>query len=137
MSLVGTLLFCTTCGALLNRQPLAEKTIKCDYLNRSPPPLFILFTMTFAHTSSPNQWPSTQTTHSKPNAFPSSLQRKKSKIQIPMEGEMQTWALVSHTCPQCQHPEMRFRDLQMRSADEGTTIFYHCPSCGHRFTSDN
>lgn len=36
-------------------------------------------------------------------------------------------------CPKCQRPEMTFSQAQLRSADEGTTIFYFCLGCGHRW----
>ncbi|CAG0919895.1 unnamed protein product, partial [Notodromas monacha] len=40
--------------------------------------------------------------------------------------------LADRTCPKCQNPSMSFATLQLRSADEGQTVFYTCPKCKHR-----
>ena len=37
---------------------------------------------------------------------------------------------MDESCPKCGHPEMEFYTMQLRSADEGTTVFYECRSCG-------
>lgn len=39
--------------------------------------------------------------------------------------------IISQECPKCHHPEMYFFTIQMRSADEGTTVFYECVKCGY------
>jgi len=38
-------------------------------------------------------------------------------------------AIISQECPMCHHPEMYFFTIQMRSADEGSTVFYECVKC--------
>jgi DNA-directed RNA polymerase subunit M/transcription elongation factor TFIIS len=35
-------------------------------------------------------------------------------------------ASVNETCPKCQHGVAWFKSVQMRSADEGETVFYEC-----------
>lgn len=48
-------------------------------------------------------------------------------------------AQVEEPCPKCGHPEMSFYTMQLRSADEGSTVFYEClnKACGHKFSLNN
>ena len=45
-------------------------------------------------------------------------------------------AVVKEECPKCKAPQMEFYTMQLRSADEGQTVFYNCvaPGCGHTFS---
>ncbi|GLD92578.1 hypothetical protein PINS_up001137 [Pythium insidiosum] len=46
-------------------------------------------------------------------------------------------ATVEETCPKCGNPEMDYYTMQLRSADEGQTVFYECKKCGHKFSVNN
>jgi len=37
--------------------------------------------------------------------------------------------VVDRHCPQCQNNKMSYATLQLRSADEGQTVFYTCTKC--------
>ncbi|THY29275.1 hypothetical protein D6C99_10533 [Aureobasidium pullulans] len=82
--------------------------------------------------SKPDKWPTSITTESAPTAFPSRLRDARSEIQVLSAEDRETWAMTTTACPQCANPEMRFRDVQLRGADEGSTIFYRCPKCDYK-----
>ena len=48
-----------------------------------------------------------------------------------------TRATVDEDCPQCGHHGLEFYTLQLRSADEGQTVFYECIQCGHKYSQNN
>ena len=71
-------------------------------------------------------------THSKPTAFPSALRSKRSEVQTLNEADMQTNAVIDERCEKCGREQVRFYTQQLRSADEGTTVFYEC-ECGNKW----
>ncbi|THX68045.1 integral membrane protein-like protein [Aureobasidium pullulans] len=89
------------------------------------------------NSSKPDKWPTSITTESAPTAFPSRLRDARSEIQVLSAEDRETWAMTTTACPQCANPEMRFRDVQLRGADEGSTIFYRCPKCDYKFNTNN
>jgi len=44
--------------------------------------------------------------------------------------------VVDEECPKCKNPKMYFYTMQMRSADEGQTVFYECMKCEHKFSEN-
>ena len=37
-------------------------------------------------------------------------------------------------CPECGHQWMYFSTMQLRSVDEGQTVFYECVKCHHKYS---
>jgi DNA-directed RNA polymerase I subunit RPA12 len=67
--------------------------------------------------------------------FHSEIKYDKSKRIFKADDE--TKATIEETCPKCGHNEMTFFTLQLRSVDEGSTVFYQCVKCAHKFNQDN
>ncbi|KAJ8688377.1 hypothetical protein QAD02_024172 [Eretmocerus hayati] len=45
--------------------------------------------------------------------------------------------IVDRKCPQCNHDKMSYATLQLRSADEGQTVFYTCIKCKFKETENS
>ncbi|KAA6409159.1 MAG: DNA-directed RNA polymerase I subunit [Lasallia pustulata] len=121
MSAIRSLVFCTDCGNLLDGSSGDEKAIlTCEVCGREN-----------KDTSS-----TVVTTKSKPTAFPSLLRSKRSAVQTLTAEDVQTEATIRQTCPECGREEMWYYTLQLRSADEGSTVFYRC-ECGYKFSTNN
>ena len=145
MSAIGSLVFCTDCGNLLDGSSGNGKAILiCDVCGASCKGLDIFhFTLlpllascfTCMCSAADNQLDASSkvvVTRSKPTAFPSSLRAKKSEVQTLTEADMQTDATINQTCEKCGREKVRFYTQQLRSADEGTTVFYTC-ECGNKY----
>lgn len=74
----------------------------------------------------------TVVTVSKPTAFPSALRAKRSEVQTISEDDVNTTSVIAQRCEQCGREEVRYYTQQLRSADEGSTVFYEC-DCGHKY----
>ncbi|KAF4623571.1 hypothetical protein D9613_001558 [Agrocybe pediades] len=119
---VGSLLFCPNCGTLLSLPRDGESFVTCEQCAYQEPA-----------SSYENV---VITTHSHPEAFPSALrQKRKTQTKHHDTGDMGT--LVSEKCPACGHMEAYSKEKQLRSADEGSTIFYTCTSCKHGWRVNN
>ena len=44
---------------------------------------------------------------------------------------------VDEPCVKCGHVGLDFYTMQLRSADEGSTVFYECRECGHKWNQNN
>ncbi|KAJ1836178.1 DNA-directed RNA polymerase I core subunit rpa12 [Coemansia sp. RSA 2711] len=117
----GSLIFCPTCANLLDN-PGDQDHIVCHACGD-------------AQTGA--EFEEIETiSRSQETAFPSRLRNKRSLVQGVGETERVN-ARVEEVCPQCGENEMTFYTMQMRSADEGQTVFYRCVKCGHGFSVNN
>ncbi|KAH7374089.1 SpRPA12 [Cadophora sp. MPI-SDFR-AT-0126] len=110
--------FCTDCGNILDIS--SEETVHCDCCGTV--------------NENKTRFETTTTTS---NNFPSALREKlTSKTQQLTSEDFEDTQKISRECPKCGAKEMAWSAVQLRSADEGTTIFYRC-ACGHRDKEDN
>ncbi|KAI0482475.1 transcription factor S-II-domain-containing protein [Xylariaceae sp. FL0804] len=121
MAAIGSLVFCTDCGNLL---PVSKGNVNnvlncecCGHQNKDIAA-------------------QTTVTQTKPSDFPSLLRQKLSVVQSVDAHKVQTEATTNETCEKCGRTEVRFSAVQLRSADEGSTIFYTC-DCGHKWKDNN
>ena len=124
MAAIGSLVFCTDCGNLLDGSTGNEKAILvCDVCG----------------THNKDTASTSTTAYSKPSAFPSVLRQKHSQVQTLTEDDYRNEQEVNQTCPECGSRKMTFTQAQLRGADEGSTVFYTCSekTCGHTFTVNN
>ncbi|KIY61746.1 hypothetical protein CYLTODRAFT_427368 [Cylindrobasidium torrendii FP15055 ss-10] len=109
---IGSLLFCPICGTLLDLPKDSEMTITCDQCGHDEPA-----------SSYENIKIRTQT---HPDAFPSALRQKRKTQTKSHEGADLGTFESNEKCPVCGHLGAYGKDRQMRSADEGSTVFYAC-----------
>ncbi|XP_055851680.1 DNA-directed RNA polymerase I subunit RPA12 [Episyrphus balteatus] len=53
----------------------------------------------------------------------------KTHTKIKKEQEEADGPVVDRQCPKCGHDKMSYATLQLRSADEGQTVFFTCLKC--------
>lgn len=69
-----------------------------------------------------------------PQRWLESAEEKKKRLKQKDEADQAT---VSETCPKCNHERASFYTMQLRSADEGQTVFYTCLKCAHKWRLNN
>ena len=117
MAAIGSLVFCTDCGNLLDGSiGNRKRTLHCQVCG----------------TKNQDTADTTVTTTSKPSAFPSILRQKRSDVQTLTEDDVRKGAVIDQQCPECKGRRTRYYTQQLRSADEGETVFYTCEDCGHK-----
>ncbi|KAF9466861.1 DNA-directed RNA polymerase I kDa polypeptide, partial [Collybia nuda] len=120
--LPGSLLFCPTCGTLLSLPQDGETIVTCEQCGHEEPA---------------SSYENIEiTTRSHVDAFPSAL-RQKRKTQTKQHAQGDQGTLVSEKCPSCGNLQAYSKELQLRSADEGSTVFYSCTACKHGWRINN
>ncbi|KAG9504430.1 hypothetical protein J7337_004403 [Fusarium musae] len=119
MAAIGTLVFCIDCGNLLPATKGTQRNVLhcecCGAENRG-----------CADTGS-----KVTVTQTKPSDFPSFLRQKlQSSVQAVEKHNLQTDSTAHETCPKCGREEVKYTNVQLRGADEGSTVIYLC-DCGN------
>ncbi|KAJ3359827.1 hypothetical protein AMAG_04109 [Allomyces macrogynus ATCC 38327] len=117
-NVIAGLVFCPDCGNLLDLST-SDSEVKCTLCSyRQPAEAFENVEVV---------------TTSRATAFAAhnrEIMLWKSQMGVRQE---ETSATINEKCPKCGNPEMTFHTMQLRSADEGQTVFYSCKKCGHKF----
>ncbi|CAB9498373.1 polymerase I subunit RPA12 [Seminavis robusta] len=53
------------------------------------------------------------------------------------KSQQPTRATIEEPCVKCGAPEVGYYTVQLRSVDEGQTVFYECPQCNHTWSINN
>lgn len=123
MSVVGSLIFCTDCGNLLD-QIGSKSTIDCKICSKP------YESSKFANLQ--------VVTQSSEDAFSSTLKMNRSAVKTSIKkDDLGEGAIIKEKCPKCGNDEMLYHTLQLRSADEGATVFYTCTKCGYKYRTNN
>ncbi|KAM0247743.1 hypothetical protein ACHAQJ_009728 [Trichoderma viride] len=122
MAAIGSMVFCTDCGNLLPSTKGTEQNVLscecCSAENKDTGAKIIV-------------------TKSKPSDFPSFLRQKlQSSVQAVERHNIQTESTVRERCPNCGREEVKYTTVQLRSADEGSTVIYNC-ECGYSWHENN
>ncbi|KAG5943185.1 hypothetical protein E4U59_000580 [Claviceps monticola] len=122
MASIGSLVFCTDCGNLLPATKGTEKnSLNCECCgawNKDTGSKVIL-------------------TKSKPSDFPSALRQKlQSTVQRVEKHKLQTGSIAQERCAKCGKEEVKYTNVQLRGADEGSTLIYTC-ECGNSWNENN
>ncbi|KAE8351704.1 transcription factor S-II-domain-containing protein [Aspergillus coremiiformis] len=114
-----TVQFCPTCGTLFDSS--AEETLRCERCGQT--------------TKNEAFW---QVQISTSENFPSALRtRLKSHTQKVTKETVGPGPKIEVECAKCLGRDVVYSQVQLRSADEGSTIFYTCLKCGERWRENN
>lgn len=105
--------FCSVCGALLPNLPVEGNTINCRACKYAAP-IDEFFERETRYTVFFNKRQDLS---------------KKGKKDDKDEEEGPT---IERKCPKCGHDKMSYAALQLRSADEGQTVFFTCLKCKYK-----
>lgn len=113
--------FCPNCSATLRADSMGA--IECGVCSFS------------SHLSELDQLPAS-TSYS--TARPTPLWAKSDEEQAALKQAKEPQrATIAEPCIKCGAKEVGFYTLQLRSVDEGSTVFYECPDCNHTWSVNN
>ena len=125
--------FCFLCRNILDNSK--EDTVKCGTCGETNQSLYYLLSLKVQSLILLGvDVALSQTRTSSTNNFPLVLlERLASKTQTIMPKDFESTKWISQECLQCHAAEVTWSEAQLRSADEGSTIFSRCLACRHRY----
>ena len=121
-NIIGSLTFCPECGNLLDMAGGDDDILLCNQCSCAFRTAGVEATEVI--------------TTSSERSFQSALKSKRHLVQQSKENK-QARAIIKEKCPSCGHHEMEYHTMQLRSADEGQTVFYNCKKCGYKYSVNN
>jgi DNA-directed RNA polymerase I subunit RPA12 len=120
--------FCAQCGTILD-PPVAD-CITCDYCGYRCKfdDINIGEVITFSALRTKPAWVGDDEEAHAPHTDPASHHVKHNESKH---------VLIEEPCPKCGNHELYFYTMQLRSVDEGSTVFYECPKCAHKYSQNN
>ncbi|KAG2226064.1 hypothetical protein INT45_011681, partial [Circinella minor] len=134
-NLIGSLLFCPECGNLLDMPGADDDILLCNQCSHAfqTTGMCHFAPSTHIHLHQQSYEQTKVVTTSSAHAFQSPLKAKRHLVQQ-SKGAKQAEATIKEKCPNCGNDEMAYHTMQLRSADEGQTVFYNCKKCGYKYS---
>lgn len=63
--------------------------------------------------------------------------KKKKSSQQNDDEDVAEGPVIERKCPRCANDKMSYATLQLRSADEGQTVFFTCTKCSFKETENS
>lgn len=114
--------FCPNCRATL--KVLGTGDISCDVCPYQ------------SHLSRLSEIPD-RTTYSNPRPTPLWAKSPEEQQHHQQQSQDVVRATIEEPCVKCGHGEVGYYTVQLRSVDEGATVFYECPKCQHTWSINN
>ena len=126
--------FCPQCGSILD--PPVGSEISCDFCTYSCPFSSVNTgeIVTYSEARSKPAWVGEDDDEEEEEIHKTTGGASKTTTKSSKKSKHAT---IEEPCPKCGHPELYFYTMQLRSVDEGSTVFYECPKCSHKYSVNN
>ena len=135
--------FCVHCGTLLEYLPtkvICKKcSWECPYNCMKNSPFLLTFSSIFCAMSQHIMDKKAKRHFLSQKKLSKKKKNQKQKLWfVSLQTIILQYSLqINETCPRCGHNQLYYSTMQLRSADEGQTVFYECPKCHYIYSENN